>query len=56
MNVTFSTIKVICKYCGENIAKKITCGHPMCQYKHHIYVMRAVRKTERTCYSRRIEL
>ena len=41
-----------CPYCGVKPKIRKTCGHPECQYKHHIaqerkYYDKFLRKTER---------
>lgn len=52
----------MCPICRERRVKvrggkpRSTCGHYLCQYKHHILVMRKRRKTERLCLVRRIEV
>lgn len=41
----------LCPYCKKRKIKKKTCGHPECQFKHHIKLLRErwdthYRKTE----------
>lgn len=49
----------LCPYCQERKIKKKTCGDPVCQYHHHIKVLRDYwdkhyRKTDRTNKPRNI--
>lgn len=45
----------ICEYCDKRPVKRVTCGHPSCQYKHHIVTMRKKRKTKQKRPSGRIK-
>ena len=43
---TKTTYHLACPYCRKRKIIRSTCGHQSCQYKHHLVLMRARRKTD----------
>lgn len=57
IEITITKYEKACPYCKIRPIKKKTCGHFLCQWKHHILDMRTYpRKTERKVPSRQIKI